>query len=496
MPDLPNLPVELILVASVLVPEARQRSAAKADQTLLDSIERDGLINPILVHRRDDGAFMLVAGERRLDAHRQLKRGSIRATVLETLAPALAFRLELAENLARKQLTWQEEARAVLDYHNLRISEVGPMWTQLGTANDLGISQATVSRNLAIGAKLDDEEVAACPTANGAFNLLQGRAERALVAAQSRNLGIAVGIAALPPAIPIGASRADKTRIITQNLELGEVVSNAVDATADAIARIAAGEEAERVLNVAKAEERRGTDVRDLVLNADFLEWAESYTGPRFDVLHVDFPYGKGYRGSNTRRTGRAHINPTYLDDPDIYFELVDGLLSWQDRLVFPAAHMLFWFDMQYYAWTVERITAGGWTLVQPFPLIWTKGYTGVASDPKRRPRHCYETALLFSRGDRRLSKLENDHCEAALDEKLHLNQKPLQMLRKFLSLIVDEHTAVLDPTCGSGSALAAALDLKAARVFGVELDASNADVARMLLHRQVQQAAGVKKDG
>lgn len=140
---------------------------------------------------------------------------------------------------------------------------------------------------------------------------------------------------------------------------------------------------------------------------------------------------------------------------------------------------------------------AAGWKLAQPFPLIWTKGYQGVASDPRRRPRHCYETALLFSRGDRRLVKLDKDHFEAQVDEKLHLNQKPFSVLKHYLSLVVDEHTAVLDPTCGSGSALVAAMQLKSPRFLGLELDPANAEVARFLLKRHFEptEAANGKAD-
>lgn len=483
--DLPSMTVDIDLID---IPPERQRHAATADQALMDSIERDGLINPILVHAqqiKDGGRYVLVAGERRLDAHKRLKRKTIRITPLEALDPIVAFRLEYVENVARKQLTWQEEAAATSRYHDMKLERVGALWTQTGTANDLGISQGTVSRHLAVAQHLNDEEVRGCPTLQGAFNLLQGRAERALAAAQSRGISVANSVsAALPPAIPIGATREEKTRILMQNLSLSDTVERTVDATEAAVASIAAGADAAQALAIAREEERLLAN--DLIINADFLEWASTYEGPKFDVLHLDFPYGKGYRGSNTRKQGRAHINPTYLDDPDIYFELVDGFLSWQDKLAFPSAHLIFWFDMQYYQWTIDRITAGGWTLAQPFPLIWTKGYTGVAADPKRRPRHCYETALLFSRGDRRICKLEKDHFECALDEKLHLNQKPLPMLRHFLSLVVDEHTAVLDPTCGSGSALAASLQLRAARVLGVELDSANADVARYLLQRQL----------
>jgi DNA modification methylase len=226
--------------------------------------------------------------------------------------------------------------------------------------------------------------------------------------------------------------------------------------------------------------------VSDLIVCADFLEWAASYTGPKFDVIHADFPWGKDYSGPRTRKTGKATINPQYADDPDIYFGLVEGFLAAQDNFAFKAAHCLFWFDMRYYAWTIEQFLKAGWSLVSDYPYLWTKGYSGIASDVKRRPRHCYETALMFSRGDRKIVKLDKDHFDAAIDEKLHLNQKPIAMLKHFLSIFVDEHTAVLDPTCGSGSALAAAKLLGAARVLGIELDSNNADVAKFMLQRHV----------
>jgi DNA modification methylase len=83
---------------------------------------------------------------------------------------------------------------------------------------------------------------------------------------------------------------------------------------------------------------------------------------------------------------------------------------------------------------------------------------------------------------------LDQDFFVGRTDEKLHINQKPVDMLKHFLSLVVDEHSAVLDPTCGSGTALAAAKDLGAARILGLELDDGNAEVARFVVNRSVPE--------
>lgn len=480
-------PIVELAIDSVIVPPDRQREKAEADQTLLTSIERRGLLNPIIVHQDNT----LVAGERRLDAFRKLGRTHIPARVFETLGPVAAFEAELQENLARRQLSWQEETKAIGKYHGLRVGDF-PGWTQMGTADALGLSQGYLSQVLAIYDAREDEDVFACPTLKGAFNLISARAERATIAAQSRGLIAVEAVNTLLPQFPANATKEDRTAALLTSLKTMDTAAKTVEEVDANIKKIQDG----RMAAAALEAQRKLEIVSDLVINADFLEWAETYDGARFDVLHVDFPYGKGYSGARTRKTGKSHIAPIYADDPDVYFGLVEGLLTLQDRLAFAAAHCLFWFDMQYYQWTVDQFTAAGWTLVQPHPFIWSKGYQGIAADVKRRPRHVYETALMFSRGDRKIVKLDKDTIDVPVDEKLHLNQKPVAMLKHFLGIFVDEHTAVLDPTCGSGSALAASRMLGSQRVLGIELDESNADVAKFLLQRTVPAEDASGGDG
>lgn len=472
--------IVLYPIASIIIPADRQREKAEADQSLIQSIESQGLLNPIILH--DDGT--LIAGERRLDAFRKLNHDAIPARIFEKLSLIEQHEIELMENLARKQLSWQEEAKAIGGYHKIR-TDAFSGWTTMGTGNALGLSASTIQRYLIVADQLADEEVRGCLTIGAALNLITARADRARVAAMSRGLDIA-GAAPIiiPPPVDPNATPAERTAALLQNATLNKHAGGTIDQLDQQLANINAGKIATEALRREQAREVS----HDVILNTDFLTWAESYTGDKFDVIHADFPYGKNYSGSRSRRTGKAHINPAYLDSPDIFFALLEGFLDYQDNFCFPAAHCLFWYDMQYHQPVIEAFESAGWKLVQPFPLIWTKGFQGVASDPRRRPRHCYETALLFARGDRKITKLTNDHFAATTDEKLHLNQKPLIMLEHFLSLIVDEFTAVLDPTCGSGSAIVAAQRLKANRVLGLELDTSNAEVARFLLQRHTTE--------
>ena len=63
-----------------------------------------------------------------------------------------------------------------------------------------------------------------------------------------------------------------------------------------------------------------------------------------------------------------------------------------------------------------------------------------------------------------------------------HLSPKPEPVLRHFFKMLIDEHSVVLDPTCGSGTALCAAKSLGAAHILGIEIDKDYAERASIAL--------------
>ena len=66
------------------------------------------------------------------------------------------------------------------------------------------------------------------------------------------------------------------------------------------------------------------------------------------------------------------------------------------------------------------------------------------------------------------------------------MSEKPQGVLRHYFRMLVDQHSAVLDPTCGSGSALRAAASCGASRFLGIELDKAFADEADRALGEQL----------
>lgn len=125
-----------------VVPNPQQpRRAFPADelQRLARSIERHGVLQPIVVSRNGDG-YELVAGHRRVLAARLAGRTSIPAVVREDVTDRLE--LALVENLQRADLNALEEARA----YRVLMETYGLTQQQLGER--VGKSQPTIANTL------------------------------------------------------------------------------------------------------------------------------------------------------------------------------------------------------------------------------------------------------------------------------------------------------------------------------------------------------------
>lgn len=351
----------------------------------------------------------LIAGERRWTAVKALGWTSIPVQWVDELDEIGLHLIEYEENVKRVDLPWQEQVLAVEKYHRLKQSQE-PTWSAKDTANALGFSDTVIAERLAIAKEITagNEAIASAPKLSTATTMTTRKIARQKAAALETLGGEVDPVTVLEKAAPL--------------------------------------------------------------LNADFAEWAAAYTGPRFNMIHCDFPYGVNMHKTDQ---GTARIeHGDYSDTPEIYFQLIETLKMAMDNVVADYAHLMFWFSMDYYSITKLGLEEMGWR-VNPFPLIWVKSdNTGLMPDAKRQPRRIYETAFFASRGDLLISRPKSNATLAPGREKeIHMNEKPRSMLRHFLEMFVDENTRFLDPTCGSANAVRVARDLGAPTVLGIERD-------------------------
>ena len=75
---------------------------------LAESIERQGLINPITVQKRDDGKYEVIAGHRRFEAIKRLGYPHVECNILDDLNEKEIILAQIAENCQRKQMSASE----------------------------------------------------------------------------------------------------------------------------------------------------------------------------------------------------------------------------------------------------------------------------------------------------------------------------------------------------------------------------------------------------
>jgi hypothetical protein len=462
-----------------LVRDERQRKKIENVAELAASIERIGLLNPIVI-RRD--TFKLIAGERRLTAYRYLRDrwagegenpwASIPYRYFDTLDETEAQIVELEENLRRDQLTWQETVLAAFTIHQL-FEARNPDQTLSQTAEHVGIESSTLSKYLQIARELRAGNTLVADSSNmtEAYNKVKRGLDRAAGEAVNTLLSGTLNMAgqmdqALAASIP-QQPKAEGTGPVAPVPQAKPVLGTVLPARSISVPGIAADGTATSV--VVQPPEAAPAVVVPF-LNADFNDWASRYTGEPFNLLHCDFPYGINHQKS---KQGRVDEYGAYDDSEDVYWMLLETLARHKTKLLYPSSHIIFWFSMNHYSATVaffEKYLSE--FTFEPFPLVWWKDRS-IAPDVDRRPRRVYETALFGFSGDRRVVNTRGNLVQCGCGQKSHASEKPAEMLRTFFRMVVDKHTKMLDPTCGSGSAVRAAKSLGAQTVLGLERDSA-----------------------
>lgn len=183
--------MQLVEISAIEVGE-RQRKYFNRDalEELKESILQHGLLHPIVIKPLESG-FRLVAGERRLRVIKELDRpylfdgeeippGQIPALILEKDQDEIKLReIELTENIARQELTWQERTQALAELHKLRL-EQGESHSILDTAKEIAeksgrsveSERKRLKRATLIAEFLDDEEVLKAKNEAQAFGIV------------------------------------------------------------------------------------------------------------------------------------------------------------------------------------------------------------------------------------------------------------------------------------------------------------------------------------
>lgn len=113
--DYEDIPIELIMPSSF---NPRKNFSSEYIKELAKSLQRDGQWDPIIVRRKNNGKYELIAGECRLKAAKLAGLKSLKARILES-DDNEALLLALKTNILRQDLNPVEEANALKELINI-----------------------------------------------------------------------------------------------------------------------------------------------------------------------------------------------------------------------------------------------------------------------------------------------------------------------------------------------------------------------------------------
>lgn len=398
-----------IAISDIYVGERIRKKKRSDYDRLVRSIARRGLIHPIILDRE----HALIAGEGRLTACRELGWDRIPFQYSDDIDSRTKRLIELEENNAREDLSWEEQHQNYMEMI-AELKKEKPEITLAELCEELNLAKQTISMH----------------------TIYDGQKNNPIVRQAAINGGLTTAY--------------------------------------KAAVRINEREFSDKLMNIVHPMD----NVHSPIQTTSFLDWAPTYSGPKFNLIHCDFPYGLNEHIAN--RQGSS-IPVAFDDSPEIYWQLFKCLAVNLDNFCADSAHLIFWFAPKFYCETWEMLKLLDGFKFDEHPLIWHKD-KGIAPDTERRPRRLYEMAFFGWRNDRKIIRVKDNIINAPLERERHPHEKSQRALEHFFEMCVDANTRLFDPTCGSGSALRAARALGAKTVFGLELNEEYAEVARRAL--------------
>lgn len=201
------------------------------------------------------------------------------------------------------------------------------------------------------------------------------------------------------------------------------------------------------------------------------------------DMVWTDPPYGHGNadgdfasRRHKAMKDGRRTAQTAIAnDDEDGMRTVVDGMLLQAVRVLKKDSCCCCCCcggggPRPTFAWVANRMDAQGLSFFHS--IIWDKKNPGVGW----RYRRQHEMVMVAHRKGGGLAWADPDVAQPNIMRiskprgGLHPNEKPVELMRKFIALHTKPGDTVLDPFCGAGSTGVAALEL-GRRFIGIELD-------------------------
>jgi len=428
-------------IKNIKLSETRQRQEFDADkmQELIDSIIERGLLHAI-VCREEGGEIILVAGERRLRAiktiwqlggpllynNQLLKENHIPYVTMGELSELEAEEAEFDENFRRTDLTWQEQSLAHKKLHNLRTRQM--------EANALPPNES--------GTRPDPtgDSWSYADTAQEVFGRRDGGYQ----------------------------STIRKEAIIADHLSDPDIAS--AKSLQEGFKILKKKEELQKTASLAAAIGVTFSARDHSVFHANCLDWMQNYSGPGFDVICTDPPYGMNAQNFGDGGGKYSGITHNYDDSLEKWLLLMETWCPLSIKITKREAHAYIFCDFDRFHQLKAFMQKAGWDVFRT-PIICRKLNSGRVPRPEHGPRRTWEMCLYAIKGNKRTIRIYPDWAEALPDKNDgHGATKPVSLYTNLLQRSIQPGDHVIDTFAGSGPIFGAAQLLKC-YATGVEME-------------------------
>ena len=394
-----------------------------------------GLITPILLSPDN----VLVAGGRRLAAHRILNRTEIAAVYSNEISEEVLRELELEENVQRLQMTWKEEVLSVKGVHDIRdrnAAQQNETWNQRKTGALLNMSQAHVSNLLGVAQCLEDDDfdILQCKNLSEALGVLLQRKENEANQLLVQTVGI-------PSASPQpSSSPLDAIDIIDLDVELGAPHPLKAEPTSKPDPGL-------QTTNLS-------FDLNRMFILGDCIEVMSSFEEDSFDHIVTDIPYGIDMKNLDTM----SNIDLVREEhDVESNVELMSSFIPAAYRVLKPSGYLVFFYDLDHHEKLISLGKAAGFK-VQRWPLIWCKSHTCVNNAAQFNWTKATEVAMVMRKSSGatliKPQPLNYFVADGSIERKLYDNPfaKPADAWNFILRGLTIPGQRILDPFAGEMS--------------------------------------------
>tara|TARA_R110002051_G_scaffold55210_1_gene103089 strand:- start:10377 stop:11876 length:1500 start_codon:yes stop_codon:yes gene_type:complete len=446
---------------STLIPLAdikldnRSRKEFGDIQELADSIQLLGLLNPPVLSRTDNN---LIGGERRVRALQLLGLKEIPVLFREEMSESKLRSLELHENIARLDMSWQEQVLLIEQVHSaktLEQAELNREWFQFETGKLFGRSAAHVSNALKIAYLLlsGDDDILGCATITEAVTIMLKRAEKEAMAERVRRLG------GKPQEVP----PANTDTVTFVDLDNIDSMPNREDTP--------------RQSTVPEVSSKKNAviDLSEYCIHGDCIAVMKSMKAGCVDHVVTDIPYGIDMDNLDVKDL--ETVEETHQVEQNI--AMMPQFLKQAYRMLGQkGGYCIFWYDLDHHEKLQSWAEDVGFK-VQRWPIVWNKASACKNNAPQFNFTKASEVAMVLRRGSKTVLNSPQTKnfitCDGSLERKLYSNPfaKPAAVWKFILDAIAFDGQKILDPFAGQMSMARVALN-SGLKPISIELNAGH----------------------